>query len=146
MKNLLIKLVLFIILGLLMNSTILSLTPTFADDTLKETKFKVTDILTVEDPTKDKDANSQEIQEYFKETNPIASLIVRIIEFATRIIGSIAVLIMIIAGFMFMLSKGNQQQVDNAKEIFKYAIYGLLVTFLSYIIVIFVQSLFIGEV
>lgn len=74
--------------------------------------------------------------------SPIVAFIIRIINFATRIIGSIAIILLIITGFMFMFAQGNQQQLDEAKDMLKYTIIGLIVTFLSYIIVIFVQSIF----
>lgn len=43
---------------------------------------------------------------------------------------------------MFMFSQGNEQNLSNAKDVIKYAIIGLIVTFASYIAVLFVQSLF----
>ncbi|MFA6917361.1 MAG: pilin [Candidatus Gracilibacteria bacterium] len=84
-------------------------------------------------------------QVYFQEGSPIVALITRVIEFATYIIGSIAVILVIIAGFMFMVSQGNQQKLDEAKEIFKYAVIGLIIVFLSYIITIFAQSIFAAK-
>jgi hypothetical protein len=74
--------------------------------------------------------------------SPIVSFAKKIIEFATYVIGSIAVILVMIAGFMFMVSQGNQQKLDEAKDIFKYAMIGLIIVFLSYIITIFVQSIF----
>ncbi len=102
---------------------------------LKDAKFNVNKILTLDNETPD----------YFEDANrsPILSFIIRVINFFTRIIGSISIIIMIIGGFMFMFAQGNQQKVDEAKEIIKYAVIGLIVTFMSYIIVIFIQSLFI---
>ncbi len=82
-------------------------------------------------------------QKYFGEgKNPIVDFILSTINFALTIIGSIAIIILIVSGFMMMLSQGHQQKLDEAKDVFKYAIIGLIVTFLSYIIVIFVQSIF----
>ncbi len=81
--------------------------------------------------------------EYFREEAPITSLILRVIEFATMIIGAIAAILIIIAGFMFMLSQGNDQELTKAKEVLKFAVMGLAVAFLAYAIVTFVQSIFI---
>lgn len=75
--------------------------------------------------------------------SPIVSFILRIINFAMKIIGSIAIILFIIAGFMMMFAGGNQQNLDKAKDIFKYALIGLIVALLSYVITIFVQSLFV---
>ncbi|OGJ42782.1 hypothetical protein A3B60_02230 [Candidatus Peregrinibacteria bacterium RIFCSPLOWO2_01_FULL_39_12] len=83
---------------------------------------------------------------YFEDENgPLVGFALTIMNYATAIMGSIAVILMIIAGFMMMFSQGNQQQLDQAKDIVKYAAIGLIVTFLSYVIVIFVQSVFIAE-
>ncbi len=65
-----------------------------------------------------------------------------LIDFAITIMGSIAVILFIVAGFMFMASNGNSQKLDEAKDIMKYAAIGLIVALLSYVITIFVQSIF----
>ena len=113
-----------------------------AETSLKESTFDVGKILNTDDQDQsyfaEKDIYGKKITQA-----PIVSLIITVINFALRIIGSIAVLILIGAGLMMMLSQGNQQRLDSAKEMLKYAIIGLLITFLSYIIVISIQSLFI---
>lgn len=76
------------------------------------------------------------------ESRPIVNLISSLINFAIGIIGSLAVILLIVAGFMFMAAQGNQQQIDNAKEVVKYAVIGLAAAFLSYTIIVFVQSVF----
>lgn len=88
---------------------------------------------------------SQQSLSYFNDTNqypPIVEFILTILNFATSIMGTLAVIIMILAGFVMLLSQGDQTRIDRAKDMFKYAIIGLIVAFLSYIIVISVQSLF----
>lgn len=92
--------------------------------------------------------NGEQPKKYFNDpenASPIVAFIVEIIDFATIIMGSIAVILFIVAGFMFMFAYGNQQTLDKAKEIVTYAVIGLAVTFLSYIIVISVQSIFIAD-
>lgn len=79
-----------------------------------------------------------------KAPSPIINLIKKVIEYATYIIGSIAVILVMVAGFMMMVSQGNQQSIDKAKEMFKFAAIGLILVFLSYIITIFIQSIFIS--
>ncbi|NIA02218.1 MAG: hypothetical protein GWP15_02440 [Nitrospirae bacterium] len=106
---------------------------------LKELQFDVGDVLKLDK----KDKTEQQSQTYFGEgQNPIQEFIIRIINFALTIIGSIAIIILIIGGFQMMFSQGNQQKLDEAKDIVKYAIIGLIVTLLSYVIVISVQSIF----
>ena len=107
--------------------------------TISNTTFNVREFLKL--------GTESQQQAYFENTAdptrpPIANLIVLTIEFATKIIGSIAMIILIISGFVMMASMGNQSRLDAAKDIFKYAIIGLVVTFASYTITIFIQSIF----
>lgn len=90
-------------------------------------------------------------QKYFnKEENqknkqaPIEAFAVSVINFALAIMGSIAIILFIISGFMMMTAQGDSTKIDEAKDIIKYAIFGLIGAFFSYIIVLFVQSLFSG--
>lgn len=100
--------------------------------------FKVNEVLTLD--------NGEQPKKYFSDENnsPIVSFILDVINFAITIMGSIAIILFIIAGFMFMLGQGNQQKIDEAKGVIKYAAIGLVVALLSYIIAIFVQSIFVG--
>ncbi len=84
---------------------------------------------------------------YFSDTKnpPIIAFILSVINYATGIIGTIAMIIFIVAGFMLIIAQGDQTKIDKAKEIIKYAVIGLIITFLSYVITIFVQSLFITQ-
>lgn len=90
--------------------------------------------------------NGDQAKKYFsKDPNapsPIVALVLTFINFAITIMGSIAVILFIVAGFMFMTAQGNPQKLDEAKDIIKYAAIGLLVALLSYVITIFVQSIF----
>lgn len=108
---------------------------------LEDTRFPVGRHLRLDGDEVDRE--EQQPTEYFMEESPITSLIVRLIEFATMIIGAIAAILIIIAGFMFMLSQGNDQELTKAKDILKFAVMGLAVAFLAYAIVTFVQSIFI---
>ncbi len=104
---------------------------------LSEATFNVKDIL-----------STGETQDYFDpapgDYPPVIEFILTVIQFATRVIGSVAVIILIIGGFLFMFSYGNQQKIDEAKDVIRYAAIGLLVALFSYIIVISIQSLFIS--
>lgn len=117
--------------------------PAFAepDDVkdLAETTFNIREYLKLTEDPQDQPAAYYFDPKY----SPIVSFIIRIINFATRIIGSIAIVLFIVSGFLFMTATGNQQRVEKAKDIAVYAIIGLVVTFLAYVITIFVQSVFI---
>lgn len=88
--------------------------------------------------------NGQQPKKYFNDSSnsPIVSLIITVIDYAITVMGAIAVILLIAAGFMFMFSNGNTQKLDEAKDIVKYAVIGLIVALLAYVIVIFVQSIF----
>ncbi|MFA5947961.1 MAG: hypothetical protein WC806_03245 [Candidatus Gracilibacteria bacterium] len=90
------------------------------------------------------DGGSQS-QGYFNKSNnsPIENVVLNIIVFATKVVGSIAMILLIASGFMFMVSQGNEQNLEKAKSIGTYAVIGLIIIFLSYIITLFVQSIFI---
>jgi len=53
-------------------------------------------------------------------------------------IGSIALIMFIIGGLMFLVSGGNQEKVAKAKKLMISAVIGLLIVFASYLIIQFV--------
>ena len=53
-------------------------------------------------------------------------------------LGLIAVLVIVIAGFKYILSKGEAREMTNAKNMIIYALVGLVVCILAYSIVLFV--------
>lgn len=118
---------------------------------LSETTFPVQDFLKLPGQATGDDGKSTDYKDqptaYFndEENGPLVAFALTIMNYATAIMGSIAVILLIVAGLMMMFSQGNQQQLDQAKDIVKYAVIGLIVTFFSYVIVIFVQSVFIAE-
>ena len=114
-------------------------TPPNPKNDLTEGTFNVKENLSL-DPT-----GGSQPKSYLNNNNPnspIVTFVITIIDFAITIMGSIAVILFIVAGFMFMASNGNSQKLDEAKDIMKYAAIGLIVALLSYVITIFVQSIF----
>lgn len=135
------KKLILIMIGL---SILLSSGIAFASDStydLTNGTFNVRDVLqlpTVGDDNKQPTAYFDDAQ-----YSPLVSFILMILNYATAIIGSLSIIMFIIIGFMFLLSQGDQQRIDNAKEFVKFAIIGLVATFLSYLVIVFVQSIFI---
>ncbi len=68
------------------------------------------------------------------------SLAINIIQYALGFLGLVAVAMIIMGGFMWMTSSGNEQRVTKGKEIIKWAVVGLMVVLLSWAIVVFVYS------
>ena len=65
------------------------------------------------------------------------------INLALGALGAIAVLIIVIAGFQFALSQGNQEKTKKARQTILYAVVGLVVAIAAYAIVDFVLGQFI---
>ena len=140
------KIISFILIATIINSILLSnRIMVLAKDNvynLTETRFDVQTWLDI-----DGDKNSQNMEQYYEQTKkcpegPIICFAVKTLDFATQIIGSIAVILIIISGFMLMLAQGNDQKLNEAKDIAKYAVIGLIITISSYIISLFVQGIF----
>lgn len=68
----------------------------------------------------------------------IPVLIGRIIEAVLGIVGSLALVMFIYGGFMWMTSAGNSEQVQKGKNILIWATLGLAVIFSAYALVKFV--------
>ncbi|MFA5133381.1 MAG: pilin [Patescibacteria group bacterium] len=78
-----------------------------------------------------------------KITNPlptadVPTLIGQIIRAVLGVVGSIALLMFLYGGFMWLTSAGNEQKITKGKNIIVWAIIGLAVIFLSYALVGFV--------
>lgn len=82
--------------------------------------------------------------DYFKgdsDISPATQILLKAIDMLVTIIGAIIVIVLIIGGLMLATAHGNEQQIQKGKDIFKYSIAALAVTFLAFVIVSFVQSL-----
>lgn len=64
----------------------------------------------------------------------IPVVIKNVIQWALIFAGVVALFLIIYAGFKFVTSKGDPQEVDNAKKTLTYAIVGLLLILLSFAI------------
>ncbi len=73
-------------------------------------------------------------------TRPEA-IVVRIINILLFLAASIAVLFIILGGFMMVTSAGNEDRVKQGKKTLIYAVAGLIVTLLSLTIVAIIQSI-----
>ena len=71
-------------------------------------------------------------------------LISRVIDAMLGIVGSLALLMFVYGGFLWMTSAGNSKQVDKGKDILTWAALGLVLIFTSYGLVKFVLKEVIG--
>ena len=77
-------------------------------------------------------------------TTTIPELINKIINAALGVVGSLALLMFIYGGFVWMLASGNEQAVTKGKNILMWATIGLVVIFASYSLVDFIIHKGIG--
>ena len=77
-----------------------------------------------------------------KENAPVVAFILDVINFFTRIIGAITMVLIIIGGLLMIVSEGDENRLQQGKGILEAAIIGLIIVMFSYIIVLFVQSIF----
>jgi hypothetical protein len=73
-------------------------------------------------------------------TNPGSSTISTILALVFSIIGAIAVIIIVLAGFTYITSKGEPEKTAKAKDTILYAVIGLIVAILATTIVGFVAG------
>jgi amino acid transporter len=64
-----------------------------------------------------------------------SALILRIINIALGVAGLVAVLFLVIGGFRYITSAGNEETAEQAKKIITNAIIGIVVIILSFVIV-----------
>jgi hypothetical protein len=113
----------------------------FKYTTLKELTFDVQETLNI-DPNVTERKTPKEQSYFSDEVNPpLVSLILYTIDFAIRVMGSLAVLILIIGGMILVLSAGNDTRVEKGKNTIKYAVIGIAVSMMAYVIVMIVQAL-----
>ncbi len=74
----------------------------------------------------------------------IVIIIIKMIDLATKLAGTIAVLALIYGGYQYMVGSISDNKED-AKKTIMYAVGGLIVTFLAYVIVNLIQVQFLGK-
>lgn len=75
-------------------------------------------------------------------TGNLQTNIKNIINVMLLLIGIVAVIMLIIGGFRYVLSNGNEKAITGAKDTILYAIIGIVVALLSFAIVNFVLGRF----
>ncbi len=75
----------------------------------------------------------------------VEDLIVRGLKYILGIIGTLAVVMIVIAGFRMVTSQGNEHAVGAAKKTITWAVIGLLVAFLAYSAVAIIQNALVNS-
>lgn len=71
-----------------------------------------------------------------------ATLLEAIIKWLLSLVAILALLALVVGGIMYIVSFGNEEMAKRAKRVILYAIIGLLVVFLSFAVMLAVQSFF----
>lgn len=73
--------------------------------------------------------------------NPdLGQVLVNIVNALLVFAGAVAVLFLIIGGFRYVISAGNPDQVEGAKKTILYAILGLIVIFIAFVLVSLIET------
>jgi lysylphosphatidylglycerol synthetase-like protein (DUF2156 family) len=80
------------------------------------------------------------------DSNTLASTLGIIINVALSILGVIFIVIIILAGYQWMMAQGNEQAVTKAKDSMTRAVIGLIIVISSYAIWTFIKTYFIKQI
>ncbi len=75
----------------------------------------------------------------------LMALVGAIIQAALGLLGGIFIIIMVIAGYNWMMASGNEQRIEKAQNMIKRAIIGLVITLSSWAIWAFIFNNFISK-
>lgn len=76
--------------------------------------------------------------------NALSSIIVTVTNIILFLVGAVAVIMLIVGGFRYVTSNGDQNAVTGAKNTILYAIIGIVVAFLAYAAVQFLVGSLTG--
>lgn len=77
--------------------------------------------------------------------NDILPVVFQIINYVLVVTGAFAVLMLIIGGFRYVSSAGNDTQLEGAKVTITWAIVGLVIVLLAYVIAATVNTILLGN-
>lgn len=86
------------------------------------------------------DTNSSAYQTGSYTLNDIMAMIISISGWILGLVGSLALLMFVYGGFMFLISAGSSDKIGQAKKILIAAVIGLVIVFSSYMIIRFVAQ------
>jgi len=71
----------------------------------------------------------------FTENDSLMAVAANLFDLAYTVAGPLAIIFIIIGGFRYVMAAGNHQKADKAKSTVTHALIGLVVIFLSFLIV-----------
>ena len=74
-------------------------------------------------------------------TNQVANVLINVIDFFVKIVGSVALVVFIAGALLTIVSEGKEDRIEKGKSAMLYALIGLAIAMFSFLIVTFVQSI-----
>ena len=71
-------------------------------------------------------------------------VVVTVMQWLLAILGILAILMLVVAGMMYLTAAGDEKRTDTAKKIIMYVIIGVAVALTAYVIVMTVEQLVTG--
>lgn len=79
------------------------------------------------------------------ENTDLVVITVNFVKWTLGLLGLVAVIFIIIGGYMYMTAGGNEEKVDKAKQYIKNALIGLVIVLLSWAIAYFTFNTILNE-
>ena len=70
----------------------------------------------------------------------LIQIVITVIQWVLGLLGLVAVILLIYAGFLWMTAAGDKAKIDRAKLVIRNTVIGLVIILLSWAIVLFVQN------
>jgi hypothetical protein len=74
----------------------------------------------------------------------LSGILLKVLNFLLGIIGTLALIMLIIGALTMVSSAGNEKQIDGGKSMVKYALYGIAIAFASLILIKQIAAFFVG--
>ncbi len=78
-------------------------------------------------------------------TTPIEQIILNVMNWLLGILGIVAMLVFVIAGFQYLMAGGDEKNTENAKGNIKFAIIGIAVALIGYVVIYTIDMLLWGS-
>ncbi len=88
-------------------------------------------------------ATDEELTGELTKALTLAEIGLNVLNFLLSIVGVLALIMMVVGGIMYFTAAADEKQVETAKKIFKYAIYGITISLASLLIVKQIGSLLV---
>lgn len=94
------------------------------------------------DPTSPDCTSCQAQNNAIQQAPSIVDIVLRVLNFLLSVFGTLALIMLVIGGVMYLTSAGDEKRVDTAKKIVKFSIIGIVVTLASLVIVRTIATFF----